>query len=559
MGSRDANVYRSDAVTASSGLHSRQQDVDPLDNALISGGDQRLAIDSESGLNGYGCQPSPRLQEISFSSSTASTISQRAYLAAATAYRELLRPMSVIGDEDAVECLAAAIRAQLKSLLGLHTTGVEVVLSPSGTDSELHAHFLARQMLRKPVTSIIVAADETGSGVPLAAAGRHYARPCASGSAIVKGETVRGLGADASAILINARDAAGAPRTITDIDLDVQRATADVIAAGGNAVLHVMDHSKLGTRAPSLGCLEGLWARSGDAIRVVVDACQGRLSLARLRRYLDAGFMVILTGSKFFTGPPLSGALLVPAHMQPPLTVGREALAGLSDYTARHDWPERWTSVRNGLPRRSNIGQILRWTAALEEMQAYFAVPPLFRNVAMSEFAAAVPRMLADHACLEPLPQPAWFDDAEADDEEFGQRSIFPFLVMRHGQPLTLAQSRTLYAALNRDLSQIVGTSSADMAIAAKICHVGQPVGIRGAGAHALGAIRVSAGARLISQSWSSGHDGSSVDALRSKIAELRLVFEKIELIVSRLDGAVADSVLLPAEVPSTGVDDKAS
>jgi hypothetical protein len=556
MSSRDASAYRSDDVTARGGLQSRQS-VDALDKFLISGGDQRLTIDPESGLNGYGCPPLPRPQEISFSSSTASTISQRAHLAAATAYSELLRPTSVIGDEEAVECLAAAIRAQLKSLLGLHTTGIEVVLSPSGTDSELHAHFLARQALRKPVTSVIVAADETGSGVPLAATGRHYSRSCTSGGAVVKGEAVRGLGADA--ILINARDAAGALRTIADIDLAVERATADVITAGGNVVLHVMDHSKLGTRAPSLECLDGLCARSGDAIRVVVDACQGRLSLARLRRYLDAGFMVVVTGSKFFTGPPLSGALLVPVCIEAPLAVGREALAGLSDYTARHDWPERWTSVRNGLPRRSNIGQILRWTAALEEMQAYFAVPPLFRNVAMAEFASAVPRMLADHACLQPLPQPAWFDNAEADDEEFGSRSIFPFLVMRHGRPLTLAQSRALYAALNRDLSPIVGTSTADMAIAARICHVGQPVGIAGAASHALGAIRVSAGARLISQSWSSGHDGSSVDALRSKIAELRLVFEKIELIVSRMDGAVADRVLLPSDGPSVGVDNRPS
>jgi hypothetical protein len=558
MSSRDASAYRPDNDTAVSDLHSRQNVV-AFDRALISGGDQRLVIDPQTGLNGYGCQPSPRPHEISFSSSTASTISQRAYFAAATAYRELLRPASVIEDEDALECLAAAIRAQLKTLLDLHTTGAEVVLSASGTDSVLHALFVAREMLRKPVTSIIVAADETGSGVGLAAAGRHFARSCASGNAVGEGESVRGLGTDARAILINARDAAGAPRTITDIDLAVQRAAADVIAAGGSVVLHVMDHSKLGTRCPSLGCVADLRARWGDTLCVVVDACQGRLSRARLRRYLDTGFMVLLTGSKFFAGPPLSGALLVPVTMQPPLKVDREALAGLSDYSARHDWPERWTSVRNPLPRRSNIGQILRWTAAVEEMQAYFAVPELFRNLAMTEFATSVPRMLAEHPMLAPLPEPEWLDVAAAEDEEFGVQTIFPFLVVRQGQPLTLAQARTLYAALNRDLSPIFKASSAATAVAAKVCHVGQPVGVGGAGSEDLGALRISAGARLMSDSWSSGHDGRSVEALRAKISDLRLVLEKIALIVSRMDHSIDGSTQLTIDTPKTGADDKAS
>src|SRR5512140_3009025 len=50
-----------------------------------------------------------------------------------------------------------------------------------------------------------------------------------------------------------------------------------------------------------------------DRVQVVVDACQMRLGRPRLRKYLDRGCMVIVTGSKFFTGPPFSVALLVPA------------------------------------------------------------------------------------------------------------------------------------------------------------------------------------------------------------------------------------------------------
>ena len=50
-------------------------------------------------------------------------------------------------------------------------------------------------------------------------------------------------------------------------------------------------------------------------VQVVVDACQMRLGRPRLKKYLDRGYLVIVTGSKFFTGPAFSGALLVPAGL----------------------------------------------------------------------------------------------------------------------------------------------------------------------------------------------------------------------------------------------------
>ena len=40
-----------------------------------------------------------------------------------------------------------------------------------------------------------------------------------------------------------------------------------------------------------------------------------RLGRTRLQKYLDRGYLVLVTGSKFFTGPPFSGALLVPSAL----------------------------------------------------------------------------------------------------------------------------------------------------------------------------------------------------------------------------------------------------
>src|SRR5262245_34762400 len=65
----------------------------PIDSAaleatLISGGDARLALDA-GGLNPYGCRPLPCADEISLSSSTASTISPRGYAAAGATFARL--------------------------------------------------------------------------------------------------------------------------------------------------------------------------------------------------------------------------------------------------------------------------------------------------------------------------------------------------------------------------------------------------------------------------------------------------------------------------------------
>ncbi|HEY4820586.1 MAG TPA: hypothetical protein VIH62_07055, partial [Xanthobacteraceae bacterium] len=59
-----------------------------LVSALVSGGDGRLAIGPADGLNLYGCQPSPCPDEISLSSSTASTVSGRGYAAAEAAFAQ---------------------------------------------------------------------------------------------------------------------------------------------------------------------------------------------------------------------------------------------------------------------------------------------------------------------------------------------------------------------------------------------------------------------------------------------------------------------------------------
>lgn len=47
----------------------------------------------------------------------------------------------------------------------------------------------------------------------------------------------------------------------------------------------------------------------------VVDACQGRFEIDWLNDLLSKNAIVLITGSKFFRGPPFSGGVLVPAPL----------------------------------------------------------------------------------------------------------------------------------------------------------------------------------------------------------------------------------------------------
>ena len=498
-----------------------------LDAALIAGGDPRLALDTGR-MNPYGTQPCPRPGEISLSSSTASTISPRGYAAAGAAFARLEQARARGRFAPAFAELADELRGAIRAEFDL--ADAEVALSPSGTDGALQALFLARGLLGRPVTSIVVAADESGNGVPAAASGRHFADVSSGGRAVVKGEPIAGLAC--ACVAVAARDAVGRLRPPAEIDADVASAAATAVAAGNGVVLHLMDHSKLGGAGPSLACVQEIQALAPGAVQVVVDACQARLGRARLARYLDRGFLVLITGSKFFAGPPLSGALLVPESLQAGIARIAALPAGLCDYTARDDWPACFERLRAQMPARQNVGQALRWVAAVEEIRAYFAVPELFRRLALVELAAAVPRHIARFSEFALLAEPPGAD-VDPDQDEFAARTIFPFTVMRDGRALSFGQARQLHQALNMDAAAFGAARSG--AIAATPCHIGQPVAIADGQGGTIGALRISADARLVSESWAGAGDLVSTRQLTERIGQVATVFEKLRFLVSHL------------------------
>jgi hypothetical protein len=66
-----------------------------------------------------------------------------------------------------------------------------------------------------------------------------------------------------------------------------------------------MDQSKLGYQAPSDAFIQKLNTLDKVSMQIIVDGSQLRLDPKDIQNYLNKGYIVTITGSKYFTGPPM--------------------------------------------------------------------------------------------------------------------------------------------------------------------------------------------------------------------------------------------------------------
>lgn len=496
---------------------------------METGGDIRLQTDPHSALNGYGCSHRPRPWAVTFASSTASSSSERGYEAADKERLRVTVAMLKHGRRQAVRKSLGRVQAGIARAFGL-AADTAVILAASGTDTELLA--LALTHLARPdmpILNILIAPEETGRGVPMAARGRHFAVDTALGHDVNFEAPITGFRHDTTLASVALRDEAGVVRAEADFETEIYSLLAGGIAAGKRVILHGLDLSKTGLLAPSLGLFSGLRQTFGTQFDIVVDACQTRLSAGSIKAYLALDAVVLLTGSKFFTGPPFAGAALVPGAVAARLA-SPGLPAGLDAYFSRDEFPDICPAAAC-LPAFGNYGLALRWHSALAEMRAFGRVSAGRKAEIIGAFGAAVAREVAAAPALALLAQPAFTRGPQAQAWE-ELPSIFSISLQAPHEPsrwLTPAEARAVYFWLNTDLSPWLGQAGD---VAKRICHIGQPVKLPQPGvAEGQGVLRISAGARLVSGEPS--HKGLAFpNRLRREMADLAVVFQKIELIL---------------------------
>ena len=494
---------------------------------METGGDIRLWRDPQTDLNGYGCSHRPRPWAITFASSTASSISERGYEASDKARLRVTGAALLAGDYTPIHVEAGFVRDAIAKAFGVPSGGA-VVLAASGTDSELLALALGHlPNAAIPITTILLAPEETGSGVPMAASGRHFAIDTANGCDVARANPIEGFRDDTILISIPLRTTKGKIRAQEDIHADIVAAATEAARAGRRIIFHALDLSKTGLLAPSLKLLRDLRKRFGLSLDIVVDACQLRLAPDRIKAYLQLDSTVQITGSKFLTGPPFAGAALISPSVSKRLLSGRLP-AGLKAYFGRADWPSNAVVARS-LPPSANYGLLLRWHAALAEYHAFASTTEIQKRTVITRFTGVVEQAIRAHSIfmLHDVPGPA--REGEGWDT---LRTMFAFAVRSPAVPQTfldLDATRKLYRWLNADCSTLFETAD-EQQLAAKICHIGQPVALPNEHGKIIGWLRVSAGARLISGEPS--HSSLAMShRLDQEMTDLATVFNKIALL----------------------------
>lgn len=514
----------------------------PTEFTLTVQGDERLLIDPATGLNKYGCSPRPRPEAITFSSCTASSVSEFAYHEAETLRHRLMLtlPRGTLAVKYGIEI--ERIRAGLSELLDLDRLQTEVILSASGTDAELYPLVLFRSPEKKRLVNIIVAPDEVGSGTVLAASGRHFSSRTPHGTKVKQGDAVADLDTDTiDVICIPIRRPDGTSLTAGEIRQSVADAINAAAPQADTILLHVVDNTKTGLVVPNVESVLALHARYGSKLCVVVDACQFRLEKTNLHRYLAHGFCILITGSKFFTGPPFCGAFLIPPQFNI-ASDGAPLPRGFADYFTRSEVPPALQSQAQHLSAALNYGLLFRWIGALHEMRCFYSVPSPQRTAILQSFRSELIESIRrnpDLHLLESVIPDRWSD---ADQSLWDALpTIFSFAVRQPQSGdatrwLSIADLKTLYFLLNRDCTALLPTSAieAERQLAAQRCHIGQPVTIARTQEHGeTGALRIACGARLvygITYDEALGHNPA--ERFQRELTDARTVLAKVSLIV---------------------------
>lgn len=380
---------------------------DHLGRLLASGGDARIAIDPVTRCNRYLASPWPR-DLLSYASSTANDITRDAF-----AHVQSVAGAMIGHDVLTGEAYADALARQRQRLAKAYDLpgDTRIVFAASGTDLE-YVGIAAVPADAQRIRSILLGADEVGSGCSDAARGHHFAEETPRGLAAKVGEPLCRDGARTITLTsLPVRDSCGRAFSSVEIGSAVEAIACEAIANGDHILLHVVHGSKTGLVLPDLAELDRLRALIGDRVTVVVDACQARITSPAIAAYLERGCVVMLTGSKFMGGPPFSGMALVPeasASRAGPLP------GGFARVFRRGEWPLDWPGA-SMLPDESNPGLLLRLEAALFELERFQRLPMSTVERVVCAFHEAVRCALVGPLGLRRLAPYASGDSAIAD------------------------------------------------------------------------------------------------------------------------------------------------
>jgi hypothetical protein len=323
------------------------------------------------------------------------------------------------------------------------------------------------------------------------------------------------------------------PRELDMVDAEFIAVVRQALARGAHVLAHVLMSSKTGLSAPSHQVLEALASDALDRVDVVVDACQVRAPLDQLGELVRKGWMVQISGSKFLTGPPFSGALVVPSSFRERASALADVLGPTTGVCHPTDWTGPWSEVLGRTTSPSaGFGPVFRWLPALMEAQLFALLAEGHRRALFRRFRRELLDVIGRSRFLKPLSTDR-VGTSEAD--HFLSLSILSFQIYARRADGSLSvmdgeECERLFVCLNTDMSDRLPVIRPGQRGLAKLqVHIGQPVIIT-TDAGPICVLRFVLGARFFTFV---GHceAESSEAALQSEIADARRALEKLELL----------------------------
>ncbi|MBV1916979.1 MAG: hypothetical protein KUG65_02800 [Sphingomonadaceae bacterium] len=332
-----------------------------LNEWMSRGGDARITLDRETGLNRYFSAPFPR-DVLAFASSTANDLSDEADAFLRQRFPDGAEALE--NGEAYTQCLEM-LRGEIRQAYRL-SPGIDIFFAPSGTDLEYVGLLAVAGRKSGGIVNHLLGADEVGSGCIHSAAGHYFADETAPGAKVSTGLPVAGLppiSMDDSPVRCQQGTAHESDFLTASLELSI----AAALKQDRFPLIHIVHGSKTGLVLPHLDDVDRLRARFGQHVAFVVDACQARITDDAIEAYLKRGIIVFITGSKFMGGPPFSGFALIP----PGIASNAAPLAeGMANIFKHAEVPESWPG-REICENSGNPGLALRLSASLFELSRF--------------------------------------------------------------------------------------------------------------------------------------------------------------------------------------------
>lgn len=447
-----------------------------LSDIMSSGGDSRITLSEQTGLNKYGCKPYPDYL-LNYGSTTSNNISYDSYSNLVTLYNDFVGLSSEENILTKYKYEFSKLRNGIKKFLML-PDDVNQIFGPSGTDLELIILGIGLSSRERKVLNIIISPDEGGSGILESSKGNHFSEFTALGYEVSKGSKLDGFHENS----IDTKFIYSWNKNGEKISNEkLYEELISLIDAGHKqnkrVIIHCMYISKLGNIFPSLEQVRRLKTRYNNKIDLVVDACQGRISPKKINEYLNLGSMVLYTGSKFVSGPPFSGVLVINNEIINRVKDNFNIPSDISKYLTLEEWPpELHELIGIKTKAKFNFGLLFRWHSALFEMEKFSFVDLNKSKDIIECFRIEVCRFLSHSKIFSS------FDSSESIPNDyrfhpFDFKTLFVLSIKDNEVYETLKFSNYLHEYLGKDLSNDINFKKYERVhyLETKI-NVGQPV-----------------------------------------------------------------------------------